>query len=180
MACLSYSLTGIPADCTPNMGGIKNAWLAYGDEFTVTPTEATHTAAVAKATGITDAYFYKYHFAKNTSSITSTLTRDDANGIRYYTNEIVLQFNKMSAEKHLEAEAMAAENLIVVVEDNNDICWVVGGINDSYVTASSENVQSGTNFDEMNGYTLTLSNTSGHLPYKVTKADIEAFEPTGE
>lgn len=173
MACLnSYTLKGMAFDCNANLAGIKKIYLGYYDDFTITTTEEgadnekTHTATI-EAKG--DGKLYEYTFAKKTGSLTSTLTKDETNGTRYYTNEISLQFNKLEGWKHMEIEAMAAEALIAIVCDNNNKYWIVGS--DGYLSATATTAQTGASYDEMNGYTITLSAMSAHLPYQTTEPD---------
>lgn len=165
--CLSdYTLAGIPFDCNPNLAGIKDLYITYYDdvEGKLSGNTETHTIATLP----TGATWYRYSFAKNTSSLTSTLTKDDANGVRYYTNSIALVFSKLEASKHLEVMAMAAEKLAVLVVDNNDKKWIVGY--DSYVSANEEEAATGASFDDRNGYSVTLEGTSAYLPFEYTGA----------
>lgn len=164
MACSQIVLKGITADNCPNLAGIKEAWLGVWDEFTVTPSETDHSATIE---AIGDAKLYHYTFAKQTGSLTSTLTVDEANGVRYYTNEIVLQFNRLEAAKHLECEALAAGRLLAIVLDNNGEYHLVGA--DNYVSSTAQTAQTGQSFGDLNGYTTTMSAMSAHLPYFTTK-----------
>lgn len=164
MACLSgYTLKGISLDCNANLAGIKEAYLAYKDDITVEvdlDAQSVSTLTATEGKG-----FYKYTFAKQTGSLTSTLTKDEANGTRYYTNSVALQFNKMEAAKHLEVNAMAAEALVGIIVDNNGKRWLVGY--DSYLSASAATAQSGDSYDSLNGYTVTLDAMSAYLPFEV-------------
>lgn len=168
------SLQGIKTNCDTNLAGIKKAWIAESDNVTITINKGddgkltNHVATVAAKTS-TIKPFYEYSFAKQTGSLTSTVTIDEANGVRYYTNEITLQFNKMEASKHLEIEALAAGELVVVIEDNNGKMWVVGY--DNYVSATEATAQSGQAFGDLNGYTTTMSAMSAYLPFEVTDWD---------
>lgn len=174
MACLSnITLGGLQHSCEANLAGIKKVYLGYYGEFTITPTEEGHTATIAAIEG---AKLYEYTFAKKTGSLTSTLTKDETNGVRYYTHTITLQFNKLEARKHLEMEAMAAESLIGIVVDNNNKSWLVGA--DGYLSASAQTAQTGQSYDELNGYTLTMDAMSAHLPYEVTEADYSSLVAT--
>lgn len=174
MACLSnITLGGLQHSCEANLAGIKKVYLGYFDEFTITPSEEGHTATIA---AVGDGKLYPYTFAKRTGSLTSTLTKDETNGVRYYTHSINLQFNKMEAKKHLEMEAMAAESLIAIVVDNNNKSWLVGA--DGYVSTSAQTAQSGQGYDELNGYTLTMDAMSAHLPYEVTEEDYSSLVQT--
>lgn len=164
MACLSdLTLKGITYSCEANLAGIKEIYLGYREDFTVEKSTATKSVILG---GVEGAKLYKYTFAKKTGSMTSTLTKDETNGIRYYTTTINLQFNKMEGAKHLEIEAMAAEQLIAIVVDNNGKSWLVG--EDSYVSADSTTAQTGQGFDELNGYQISMSSESAFLPNEVT------------
>lgn len=171
-SCLSnYTLQGVAFDCNANLAGIKNAWLSYFDDADVEGAidYSAHTiSAVTLSTGVT---WYKYSFARNSSSLNSTLTKDDANGTRYYTNTLTLVFNKLEAQKHLEAMALAAEKLVALVEDNNGKVWFLGA--DSYVSGVSEEVGTGASADDRNGYNVTIEGTSGYLPFEYTGAKPE-------
>lgn len=175
MSCLSnYTLNGIASSCEPNLAGIKKAYLGYADEFNVTISgDSAHSVTIASAESATNAHFYEYEFNRQTGSLTSTLTKDEANGTRYYTNAVVLQFTKMEQQKHLEVEAMAAEHLIGVIEDNNGKYWLVGG--DGYLSMAEGTAQSGQSYDDLNGYNLTLNAMSAYLPFEIEKADFEDF-----
>ena len=82
-------------------------------QFEITVTESAHTvSAMTAASGATDAKLYEYEFARQTGSLTSTITVDETAGVRYYTNVAALQFSRLEAEKHVEIEALAQGQLI--------------------------------------------------------------------
>lgn len=166
-SCLSnYTLQGVGYDCNANLAGIKNVWLSYYEDADVEGAidYSAHTiSAVTLSTAVT---WYKYEFARNTSSLNSVLTKDDANGTRYYTNTLTLVFNKLEAQKHLEAMALAAEKLVALVEDNNGKVWFLGA--DSYVSGVSEEVGTGASADDRNGYNVVIEGTSAYLPFQYT------------
>ena len=97
MSC-TVTLMGIALDCGTNLSGVKAIYLAndasVGD---VTVSEGEITAIDASA-----GTFYEYIPAKNTGSLTKTLTKDETTGVMYYTNEAVAQFNKMETKKRTE------------------------------------------------------------------------------
>lgn len=170
MACLSdYTLTGILADCNPNLAGISDVWIGYFDNVEVETSGNSVTSFAVE----NDGKLYHYSFAKQTGSLTSTITVDETNGTRFYTNEIGLQFTKMEAKKHMEMEALAAEHLSVIVKDNNGLYWLVG--KDTYVSSTAQVAQSGTAFEDLNGYTLTLSNQEPHLPYEIKYDNFKTY-----
>ena len=63
---LNYTLQGVAFDCNANLAGIKNVWLSYYDDATVELDNSAHTATVTLDTGVT---WYKYSFARNSSSL---------------------------------------------------------------------------------------------------------------
>lgn len=176
MNCNINTIKGVLADNCANLAGIKEAWLGEWDEFVVTPTKEsdveTHFATIAVKEG-SSAKLYHYTFARSTGSLTSTLTKNEENGVRYYTNEVVLQFNRLEADKHLECEALAAGRLIAIILDNNGLYHIVGA--DQYLSAASQTAQTGRGFDELNGYTTTMNAMSAHLPYFIEYEDFESL-----
>lgn len=165
-SCLTdYTLSGIRFDCNANLAGIRKVYLTYYDDATpADPDYSAHTiSAITLSSGVS---WYEYSFARNSSSLNSNLTKDDANGTRYYTNTLTLVFNKLTAHKHLEVMALAAEKLVALVEDNNGKVWYVGF--DSYISGVSEEVGTGASADDRNGYNVTIEGTSAYLPFEFT------------
>lgn len=167
-SCLSdYTLKGIGFDCNANLAGVKKVYITYFDEAIVSGATDYDTHTISAVTFVnTGVSFYEYDFARNTSSLNSVLTKDEANGTRYYTNTLELQFNKLTSCKHLEVMALAAERLAVIVVDNNGKKWYLGA--DAYVSGVSAEAGTGTSADDRNGYTVTLEGTSAYLPFAYT------------
>lgn len=169
MNCLTnYTLEGILADCNPNLAGVQEAWLGYFGDFDVTISVSQSAHSISTIEAASDAAtgkFYHYTFAKQTGSLNSTLTKDEANGTRYYTNTVTLQLSKMEARKHLEIEALSAEQLVAIIKDNNGKYWYVGY--DGYLSASEATAQTGQSYDDMNGYNVTMNAMSAYLPFEI-------------
>ena len=165
--CLStYTLAGIGFDCNANLAGVKKVWMTYYDNVDVSGAIDYETHKISAVTMSTGATWYTYDFARNTSSLNSTLTKDDSNGTRYFTNTLELVFNKLTAQKHLEVMALSAEKLAAIVEDMNGKKWFVGY--DGYVSASASETTTGASSDDRNGYNVTLDGTSAYLPFEFT------------
>ena len=96
MGCLSdFTLKGITLDCNPVLAGIKRVYLGYNDQFTITPDTQTQTATIAAKDGAeATAKLYAYDVVANTGGLTSTITKNEQNGTRYYTNTIAMQFTR--------------------------------------------------------------------------------------
>lgn len=164
-SCLSnYTLKGIGYDCSANIAGIKKVYLTYFDDVTVSPNYTSHTiTAVTLSSGVS---WYEYEFAPNTSSLNSVFTKSEENGSRYYTHTLELQFNKMTADKHLEVQALGVERLAAIVVDKNDKAWFLGA--DYYITGTNAEAGTGASLDDRNGYTVTLEGISNYLPFEFT------------
>lgn len=161
MAC-SVTLAGISRDCGVNLSGVKNAYIINYDDVTSVTAEDGKISALTLQSS---AKFSLYIPAKNTGSLTKTLTRDDTTGVKYYTNEVVMNFNKMEYVKRQEIAALDSGQFAVVVEDNNGKYWYLG--KDNPVIASAVTGQTGAGVDDGNFYTVTLQDFSGELPYEV-------------
>ena len=160
MAC-NVTLTGIALDCGTNLSGIKAIYLANDASVgNVTLTEGEISAIDASA-----GTFYEYIPAKNTGSLTKTLTKDESTGVMYYTNEAVAQFNKMETAKRKELSNIDRGHFKAVVLDSNGKYWFLGY--DNYVSATAVTGQTGAGLDDGNFYTLTLTDISAELPYEV-------------
>ena len=176
MSCLSnYTLKGMAHDCRANLAGVKKLYLAYwGDVF---PSVDFSAQEISAYTMDEDAEWLVYEFQKGTASLTSTLNRDDATGLRSWTHTISVSFNKMQASSHVEMMGMAGERLCAVVVTNNGDSWYVGL--DGYLGVNSQEAGTGVGADDKNGYTISLDCNSRWLPFKFT-ADIEEKpEPPG-
>ena len=173
MACLQ-TLTGIKGDCSANLGGIAEAWFGQYGQFDITVDESAHTvSAITAVSGATDAHFYGYEFNRQTGSLTSTITVDEANGVRYYTNVAALQFSRLEAEKHVEIEALAQGQLIGIFRDTNNKYWLCGY--DNYMSLTEATAQTGQAFSDLSGYNTSLSQMSAHLPYALDFDKFSAF-----
>ena len=168
MACKSFALSGIALGCKDLMGGIKEVYLIKSGDIKTKSlnTEQSQIAAITLEGG---AKFKTYKFRKGTGSMTSTASSDEAIGNFSVTTELALQFSKMETSKRLEIMAMCLEDVAAIVLDWNGKYWFLGY--DFPVTATSATAQTGTASTDLNGYNVTLSDTSAEFPFEVP-ADI--------
>lgn len=161
MPC-TQTLSGIARDCSSNIGGIKNAYIANFDDVTAI-TEATNK--ITAITMATSAKFKKYHFRKGTGSVTSTLNVDPTTGVNFVQSEIILQFSKMETTKRIEIAALAQAELAVIIEDMNGLFWYYG--RQEGVSASAGTGQTGTARTDGNYYQITLQDNDASFPLEV-------------
>lgn len=171
MAYCNQSLAGITLDCTNNMGGIKTAYIANFDD--VKEVDVNETSGVISGLTMAEgATFKPYQFRKGTSSMTSTLTADETNGLNYVTTELSLVFTKMDTAKRVEMSALSLGQLAVIVLDSNGIYWYITP--DDYAAASAGTGETGTAKGDRNAYTLTLTAENTTYPIEITKGAVEA------
>ena len=164
MAC-SEVLNGIAADCRANVGGVREVYIAnYSD---VTAIEVDDSSNMIKTITMADsAKFKKYAFKKNTSSMTSTLNVDPANGVNFVQTDLALVFAKQETVKRMEIAKLSLGELRVIVLDANGKYWFLG--QEEFVSATAGTAETGVNRTDGNKYTITLTDYSSSYPYEVT------------
>lgn len=178
MACSSITLRGIVQDCAGNLGGVAEVWLINRDSVSAVTTGVTEingfsgVPVVSAITLATGASFVKYFVRKNTSSMNSTLNVND-NGSTYVTTELNLVFARMDAQKRLEMNALAKEEMAALVKDANGTWFYLGY--DNPVTSSAGTGETGTQKADNNQYTSTLLDDSTDYPFIVLQTAIDAL-----
>lgn len=171
MAC-SQVLNGIAADCQTNVGGVREVYIAnYGD---VTTIELDEVSNMIKTITMADtAKFKKYAFKKNTSSMTSTLNVDPANGVNFVQTDLTVVFAKQETVKRMEIAKLSLGELRVIVLDANGKYWFLG--QEEFVSATSGSAETGTNRTDGNRYQIVLSDYSSSYPYEVDPSIISGI-----
>ena len=170
--CISATLKGISTDCQPNMGGIAKVWIANFQDGIYTINEEsgdTQGIVTALATGIT---WYEYNFRAESSNFTSTLNKT-ADGGNYVSTEIVLNFARQETSKRLEMNALALNEIAVIVKDNNGKYWAFGI--DRPVNSSTGSAETGTAFGDANRYSITLLANDGRFAPELGSAAIASL-----
>lgn len=169
--CCSDTLTSIGTSCDSQLGGIK---IVYGISKqyidTLTVTDGVITGITTKTlTGSDPEKFHTFKFRKQSSSMTSTYTIDDTNGVKYVTTELALNFAKQETAKRVSLTALINCESAFIVEDNNGKRWFLGY--DNPVTTTAAESTTGTAFGDANQYSITLSDMSAELPYEVVMTE---------
>ena len=165
MAC-AQTLSGLVHDCAANMGGIKAVYLANKADVDAI------TVASDKITGITmaaSAKFHKYEFARRTGSLSSNWQVNAENGTKFVQTDLLLVFNRMQTTSRVEIAAMAAGELVAIVEDNNGVYHFLGM--EAPLEISAGDGLTGTAMADRNGYSITLQDQSLGLPMEVLVGD---------
>ena len=163
MSC-SQVLNGIAADCQTNVGGVREVYIANYDD--VTTVEVDEVSNMIKTITMADsAKFKKYAFKKNTSSMTSTLNVDPANGVNFVQTDLTVVFAKQETVKRMEIAKLSLGELRVIVLDANGKYWFLG--KEEFVSATAGTAETGTNRTDGNRYQIVLSDYSSSYPYEV-------------
>lgn len=163
MSCVQ-ALNGIAADCQTNVGGVREIYIANFDDVTAIEVDGTSNM-ISTITMAASAKFKKYAFKKNTSSMTSTLNVDPANGINFVQTDLTIVFAKQETIKRMEIAKLSLGELRVIVLDANGKYWFLG--QEEFVSATSGTAQTGTNRTDGNNYQLVLTDYSASYPYEV-------------
>lgn len=163
MAC-SQLLNGIAASCDTNVGGIREVYIANYDDVTAIEVDGTSNM-ISTITMAASAKFKKYLFKKNTSSMTSTLNADPANGVNFVQTDLSLVFAKQETVKRMEIAKLSLGELRVIVLDANGKYWFLG--EEEFVSATAATAETGVNRTDGNRYTVTLTDYSSSYPHEV-------------
>lgn len=180
MACNSIKQFTYDA-CQPNLGGIKNVWLANYEENVVTVAGSTSGEGETQIlesviTAITlrgeNNAFVKYPMRKNVASMNSTLNAS-TEGAVYVSTELAMVFSKMETQKRLAIVALALGEAMAIVEDSNGKYWFLG--KDAPLTATAGTGETGVAKGDRNAYTVTLTDESLEFPHEVSKEVLETL-----
>lgn len=161
MAC-NQTISGIVQDCATSKGGVAEVYLAnYEDVTDVAVTDN-------KVTGITMASgkkFHRYYFRPGTSSMTSTLTIDNAAGVNFVQTLLIMLYSRMETTKRVEMSALAVNDLRAIVKDANGVFWLLG--EEEPVIANAGDGQTGTAKTDANRYSITLEDNNSTFPKEI-------------
>lgn len=169
MACTPQTLNGIAVPCEGSVGGIVEVYARiYADKIY---TEAD--GAISAVAG-TKSDWKTYHFRKNSSSLSSTLTVDPANGVNFVETTVNLVFSRMDTTKRVEMAALALADMAMIVKTANGDYIALG--KDEPVTASEGSGETGTNRTDGNRYAISLVDNQSTFPMFLTPEAAEAFK----
>ena len=180
MACTT-TLTSISTSCGANMASIKKLWIGGFESATFTFDKQTGAGpdgsdviedVSAAVLGAGADSWVEFQFKKNTGEMTTEMTRSD-NGSYYFTNAANLVFAKQDAAKRLALQAVASGECAMIVQDSNNIYWLIGS--DSAVTATTVSATTGVAVGDSNQYTVTLSADEPYMPVPLLASAVETI-----
>ena len=169
MAC-SQTLSGIPRDCEPNAGGIKEIYIANIDDVTAVTLDSTG----GKISGITMASsktFKKYYFKPTKANVVSTPQFNDSAEYAGEDAIITMAFGRQDTTKRVQVAALSVGELAVIVKDMNGINWYYGF--DAPVLRNGGDAPSGAAKTDFNGYNIQLHAQDNQLAFEVPQSVLE-------
>ena len=154
------TLSTIAQDCRPNLSGIKKIAVANYVEGAFSKDDVNPNLVTLEHTEVK---WTVYTPAKNTGSLTKTLTKNEQTGVLYYTNEVSATFNHMDGANGEAVDLLGQGRLLVVVQDKNGVNWVLGV--DDWVSVSAITGQTGAAADDGNNWQITFTEVASHAAY---------------
>lgn len=170
MAC-NQVLSGLPRDCEGSIGGVKRVLFINHDQLGKVTIEED-TGIVTAIEPVNGGKFFEFYPKKNTASFAPALQVGDGDN-RSYQATLVLNFGKMTASKRVQIQALLANELAAIVEDNNGTYWLAG--KDVPLQATEGGGNTGTAMTDANAYTVTMTDMSQTLHHTVDAKIIDAL-----
>lgn len=158
--------SGVSLDCRSNLGGIASVYIGSttGYDITLLGESAgsitgfsfgSGSTTVDSVADLTVAPMYEFQQPRQAANLTEAGTFDEANGVAFYESTLTIVVNKLQAS-NLEALDILGQNtkLVVVIKDNNSNYFTVGNETGAIVSASTSDT--GTNFSDRNGITISF------------------------
>jgi len=157
-------------ECKQNIGGNSKLFVFNYEQDPFTVAAGSGVASAVNA-AITTVYVYEIEGTLNTLVEDQVSNVDTGSTVNTQTLSITLR--KQDAATSAEFNLLTYGNAQAVIKDRNGIYHALGyseGLN------WSVNSQTGGNYTDLNGYTVTGTATEGSLSPKLDAATITAFE----
>lgn len=172
MGCIA--ITGYAKGCDSSYGGIKKvaiyekaalSW--YGVVAGVV------TGLTINTTGYTG---YTFDFLKDNSNWTEPIVGDGITATVHWTPTITLVFRRMSAALRNQIMELSKGDLVFLIKDYNNICWIIGTDRGMQLAASAGGA-SGNLLEELNGETLVFTGSETYKAYEFNLTTVSAAYP---
>lgn len=141
--------------CDNGIGGIKELKIKVWPGNTSLASDYTVTSGDVAVTGTSRNLWYLYQLVKGTCYIKDNEKKVLETGTLFWTPEVYLQLNKLSAAKRNEFLVLGRATVQIAVRDGNDLYWMLGANNGLDLLTGESG--SGTAPTDKNGYSLTFT-----------------------
>lgn len=163
--------SGYTRDAADGRGGVKAVYL----------TELVNKNVITAASGVITAFtmdvgkrFWKFEQELNAPTAKEDLQANRQSGTTYFTQEVMIQLQKMSAANRNHIKLLAVHDLLIIVEDRNGKYWLYGENNG--LRASGGGLAFGTNGGDFNGVTITFTGEENEPAQEVTASLIAGLQ----
>jgi hypothetical protein len=153
-------LAGIAKRPSLGTGGILTAYIVKLDDIS----DYTQLGGTATITLSTPNTWLQYFFASETSSGDAPITGVPGQGTSYSTHTVNLTFAKKDAVLRNEVQALAQDELVIVLKDGDGYMEVYGGQDGEGLYLTAATAPTGAAKGDLNGYVLTLTANQAELP----------------
>lgn len=151
--CLSLT-SSICRGCRDSAGGIKKIYAANACSVdTITRDQDNTVTGITLAAG---SNWYELVPNKNTSNWVENINASIENGTLYYEQVVTAVFGKNTQALRNTIDELNQSELVLVVEDNNGIYWLIGQKDNGAVVTGGSSA-SGTAYADLNGWNVTMT-----------------------
>jgi YD repeat-containing protein len=153
MSC--YISSGAALGCSDSIGGVKKIYVVGGGG-SVTGYTYDADGAITGATSTSGTTLYGFELKRNTSSYVQTTTKNYENGTVYWEQVLTAVLFKYDQEKRNQLKVLGQnDTLQIVVIDQNDVQYLMGQVNYSYLSGGSAGT--GLALGDRNGFELIFT-----------------------
>ena len=158
MACTNLT-KGRGLDCSRVSGGVKFIYFSVYDEITSFAYDAVDKSTI-DTIDFGGNTIYRYSLPRGSSSISDTITGSVENGTIFYTPTANLILNRLTQQDQEEIKLLGQTQVRIFAQLNStlanghDVIVAMGMANGMSLNAGT--TESGVNFGDRNGYTLTF------------------------
>jgi len=175
MSCGSISY-GFDYECNDGLGGIKPGEILISQWDNITYTESGGVVTAITQAGSTS--FYRYQVRKFIANDTTNGVSDPKQGTKSFTSVFNFMLFNMSASKNVNLQLLMGKPVVVIYRDNNNNYFAVGISNGA--EALTVDAQTGTDKQDMNGYTINITAEEAHFPLEVQSTVVDGLTVSGE
>jgi len=157
MSC--FITSGAALGCSDSIGGVKKIYVAGQSGFTSGYTYNVSGTTIGAITGATNSgtvTYYGFELKRNTSSLVQNTTKSYENGTVYWEQVLTAVLFKYDQEKRNQLKVLGQnDNLQILVIDQNDVVYVIGQVNYSYLSGGSAGT--GLALGDRNGFEMIFT-----------------------
>lgn len=153
MSC--FITSGAALGCSDSIGGVKKIYVAGQSGYTSGYTYNADSA-ITGATDSGDVTYYGFELKRNTSSLVQNTTKNYENGTVYWEQVLTAVLYKYDQDKRNQLKVLGQnDNLQILVIDQNDVVYVMGQVNYSYLSGGS--ASTGLALGDRNGFEMIFT-----------------------